>query len=236
MHSLPRRRPQIFFLFAPSLGGTTLASWTWVHSLPRRRPQIFFLFAPSRGGCRSIVAAISVMWCFKRPQHYARISCVMIGQVGVKMIIITKDIVPMTPDKVRLAVVGALADMTGTTLVHPEHMELVEKQCDQAMLRILTKVKLFLGDSARLDGGSIGEPVQQPRYVFHVKDALEWALMRSCRSCSISIPSCLLTVFGKPWPLFGQSFCWWTLTTPLSRDTMTMRASAFYIFVFTERL
>ena len=46
---------------------------------------------------------------------------------------------------------------------------------------ILVTVKQFLGDEARLDGGTIGEPLVQPNYVYLVNKVLAQSMYNVCR-------------------------------------------------------
>ncbi len=62
-----------------------------------------------------------------------------------------------------------------------EDAGLLQTFIDRSHRLILVKVKGFVGDQARVDGGTMGEPVVQPGYVYLVNEMLVLSMYNVCR-------------------------------------------------------
>ena len=88
----------------------------------------------------------------------------------------------ITPEFALLLILGASED--------PESRGLLVHLVRQSLRRTLVLIKEFVGDSSRLDGGTIGEPYLQPGYVDAVTELLSYAINCAAQCSIIGIPIC----------------------------------------------
>ena len=104
----------------------------------------------------------------------------------------------------------------------------------QSLEEPLARVKEYLGDSGRIDTGTIGEPFIQPGYVEEVDNALTHSLYSTAASNIIGTPVhyrfCLCSAH------FERS-SWWIKDAPalpLSSFMLWARSLAWYLYWFAE--
>ena len=116
----------------------------------------------------------------------------------------------------------------------PESNGFVMLLMKQSLEVPLTLVKEYLGDSKRLDGGTIGEPFLQPAYVQALGDALarSLALVASVSTTGMPRRFHLLAL-----PVIFRPSSWWTRDAPaLPLDSFLLwaRSVAWYLYWFAE--
>ena len=74
-----------------------------------------------------------------------------------------------------------------------EALNLFNVWAEKAIAPPICAIKAFLGDTERLDGGTMGAPISQPEYVYIVNDCLGCSLA-SNGSCAVSdvVSKCLV--------------------------------------------
>ena len=132
----------------------------------------------------------------------------------------------ITPEFAFLLILGASED--------PESRGLLVHLVKQSLRRTLVLIKEFVGDSSRLDGGTIGEPYLQPGYVDAVTEFLSYAMSCAAQRSFIGIPIRALPASRRS---YFQPNSWWNIDSPslpLNLLTLWARSLAWYIFWFAE--
>ena len=152
----------------------------------------------------------------------------MIGETGIVQQIPADDVDhnPITPEFVM-----QLLDESGND---PEAAHFVRALADQAIKKPMILIKKYLDEDPRVDGGTIGEPVSQPNFVFIVRECLLQAIVEATDGSVIGVPRIYLVRSQRT---TFEPTSWWLRTAPdlpLNDHTCRARATAWYLFWHAE--
>ena len=105
---------------------------------------------------------------------------------------------------------------------------------DQTIEKPMILIKKYLNEDLRIDGGSIGEPVLQPNFVFILRSCLLQAMVKAIDASVIGVPRIYRVMFQRT---TFEPTSWWLRTAPdlaLHVDTCRARATAWYLFWHAE--
>ena len=116
----------------------------------------------------------------------------------------------------------------------PESRGFVALLVKQSLETPLATVKEYMGDSKRLDSGTIGEPFFQPPYIEMLSTALAHSLTSAASKGTAGLPR---RFYLSATPVFFRPSSWWTWDAPaLPLDIFLLRARnmAWYLYWFAE--
>ena len=101
---------------------------------------------------------------------------------------------------------------------------------DQAIQNVISAIKSYLGEDPRVDGGTMGMPAFQPKFVFIVQDILLQTMLKVAGDGIVGTPR-VYHIMGKRLTFAPTS--WWTADSPsLSLNANTLRARALALYLF----